>query len=87
MTVTLELELPEGLGLDERELKWHLVAKLFDRRLVTRSQARRMLGVSVEEFITGVGRYEVSILQYEPGELEAELEGIRRRHEERTVAT
>lgn len=82
MTVTLELELPEGLELDERELKWHLVAKLFDRGLVSQRKAAKMLGVPLAEFVLGVGKYEVSIFQITPEELEEEVRRMRERRAE-----
>lgn len=74
MTITLDIELPDDSDLDAESLKWHLAGKLYDRNLISRGQAARMLGVTLEEFILGVGKYEVSVFQYTAEEVEAEVQ-------------
>ena len=71
--VTLEFEVPIHLELDETELKWRLAAKLFDEGEITSGQAAIIIGVSKRDFILGVGRLEVSVFQYTPEELEADV--------------
>ena len=73
MNGTLELELPQDVNLSEAELKMILAAKLFDMGELSSGQAAKMAGISRREFLETVGKYGVSIFQYDAEELEEDL--------------
>ncbi len=63
--MSLNIELPNDLMVSEFELKMLFASKLFDQGLVSSGQAAKMVGVSRRTFLETVGRYGVSIFQYE----------------------
>lgn len=76
MNATVELELPEGIKVSESELRMILAAKLFDMGELSSGQAAKMVGKSRREFLESVGKYGVSIFQYDADELEEDLERL-----------
>jgi len=77
MNGTLELTLPEGITISETEVKMILAAKLFDMGELSSGQAAKMVGISRREFLETVGKYGVSIFQYDADELREDLERLR----------
>ncbi len=73
MNATVELELPEGVKVSESELKMIVAAKLFEMGELSSGQAAKMIGISRREFLESVGKYGVSIFQYDAAELEEDL--------------
>lgn len=65
----ININVPEGLMLSDFELKMNLAAKLFDRGLITSGQGAEMVGLSKQDFIMLLGKYEVSIFQYDMNEI------------------
>lgn len=78
MNATVELVLPEGVKVSESELKMILAAKLFDMGELSSGQAAKMVGITRREFLESVGKYGVSIFQYDAEELEEDLERLSR---------
>ena len=78
MNGTLELDLPQGVTLSDSELKMILAAKLFDMGELSSGQAAKMAGISRREFLESVGKYGVSIFQYDADELEEDLARLNR---------
>ena len=78
MTATVEFELPESVHLSERDLKMILAAKLFDMGELSSGQAAKLVGITRREFIESVGKYGVSIFQYDADELEEDLKRLRK---------
>ena len=78
MTATVELELPDGVKVSESELKMIIAAKLFDTGELSSGQAAKMVGISRREFLETVGKYGVSIFQYDADELREDLERLRK---------
>lgn len=78
MTATVELNLPDSLRLSDSELKMILAAKLFDLGELSSGQAAKMVGISRREFLETVGKYGVSIFQYDADELEEDLQRLRK---------
>ena len=78
MNGTLELDLPQGVNLSDAELKMILAAKLFDMGELSSGQAAKMVGISRREFLESVGKYGVSIFQYDADELEEDLARLNR---------
>lgn len=76
MTATVELTLPENLHFSASDLKMILAAKLFDMGELSSGQAAKMIGITRREFLESVGKYGVSIFQYDADELAADLERL-----------
>jgi predicted HTH domain antitoxin len=77
MTATLDITLPPSVHLTESELKMILAAKLFDLGELSSGQSAKMVGLSRREFLESVGKYGVSIFQYDTDELEEDLVRLR----------
>jgi len=73
MNGRVELTLPEGVNLSDSELKMILAAKLFELGELSSGQAAKMVGITRREFLESVGKYGVSIFQYDAEELEEDL--------------
>lgn len=78
MTATVELNLPDSVHLTDGDLKMILAAKLFDMGELSSGQAAKMAGISRREFLESVGKYGVSIFQYDADEVEEDLERLRK---------
>jgi predicted HTH domain antitoxin len=78
MTATLELAIPDSVHLSDTSLKMILAAKLFDMGELSSGQAAKMVGITRREFLETVGKYGVSIFQYDVDELEEDLKRLRK---------
>lgn len=76
MTATLDITLPPSVHLSESELKMILAAKLFDLGELSSGQAAKMAGITRREFLESVGKYGVSIFQYDAQELREDLKRL-----------
>ncbi|MEM6878872.1 MAG: UPF0175 family protein [Bacteroidota bacterium] len=74
--MVLEVELPDSVELSEFELRMNLASKLFDRGVLSSGQAAKIVGLSKKAFIEVVGKYGVSVFQYDEKELEEELDNL-----------
>jgi predicted HTH domain antitoxin len=77
MIANLEIELPQSFHLTESELKMILAAKLFEMGELSSGQAAKMAGMARREFLESVGKYGVSIFQYDANEVEEDLARLR----------
>ena len=55
-----------------------LAAKLFEMGELSSGQASKMVGITRREFLESVGKYGVSIFQYDADELEEDLKRLRK---------
>lgn len=78
MTATVELNLPEDVKITGDEIKMIVAARLFDIGELSSGQAAKMVGITRREFLESVGRYGVSIFQYDADEVMRDLERIRK---------
>lgn len=78
MTATLELSLPDSVHLSDTNLKMILAAKLFEMGELSSGQAAKLVGISRREFLETVGKYGVSIFQYDADEMEEDLKRLRK---------
>lgn len=82
MSEKIVLEIPEGLELamqttpEELQAQIRLMAalKMFELGKLSLGKAAELAGMSRVEFFEMCGRYRVSIFNYPPEEVEAELE-------------
>jgi predicted HTH domain antitoxin len=79
---TIELQIPDQFEIDNNELKAFLAVKLFEAAKLTLAQAAEMTGVSIEDFIAILFKYNVSVFNYPAADLESDVmnatESIRR---------
>src|SRR5258708_33312498 len=73
MNGTVELTLPAGVHVNEFDVKMIVAAKLFEMGELSSGQAAKMVGITRREFLESVGKYGVSIFQYDADELEEDL--------------
>ncbi len=71
------MAVPLGEGLEAAGVRLELAARLFDREQISLGIAARIAGVSVSEMIDELGRREISLIRYAPGELARELDYAR----------
>lgn len=76
MTATVELNLPDSVHLSNDDLKMILAAKLFELGELSSGQAAKLVGISRREFLESVGKYGVSIFQYDADELDQDLKRL-----------
>ena len=67
------LAVPLGAGLDTREVRLELAARLYDREQISLGVAARIAGLSYSEITDELGRRGVVVIRLEPGELERDL--------------
>ena len=75
MANTLTIELPFGVAPDEAALL--LSVQLFEDGKVSLGTAARMAGYSKRTYLEILGRRGVPVFNYDPGELDRDLETIR----------
>ncbi len=73
MNGTVELTLPKGVKISDSELKMIVAAKLFEMGELSSGQGAEMAGLTKREFLETVGKYGVSIFQYDAEELDRDL--------------
>ncbi len=71
--MSIQLQLPEGLQVSQFELSMLFAAKLFEEGLITSGQGAEMVGLSKHAFIEILGKYKVSIFQYDIDEIEEDI--------------
>lgn len=71
--MSIQINLPEGLKISYFELNMLFAAKLFDEGLITSGQGAVMVGLSKQAFIELLGKYKVSVFQYDINEIEQDI--------------
>lgn len=71
--MSIQINLPDGLRISPFELNMLLAAKLFDEGLISSGQGATMVGLSKHAFIELLGKYKVSIFQYDINEIEEDI--------------
>lgn len=71
--MSILINLPDGLKISPFELTMLLAAKLFDEGLISSGQGAEMAGLSKQAFIEVLGKYKVSVFQYEIEEIEEDI--------------
>jgi len=73
MMKTIEIELPDHFEIENDELKTFVAVKLFEVAKLTLGQAAQMTGVSIEDFISILFKYNVSVFNYPASDLESDV--------------
>lgn len=71
--MSIQLQLPDGLQLSQFELSMLFASKLFEEGLITSGQGAEIVGISKHAFIELLGKYKVSIFQYDIDEIEEDI--------------
>ncbi|MEM6772433.1 MAG: UPF0175 family protein [Bacteroidota bacterium] len=72
--MSVQIRVLAGLGLSPFELSMHLAANLFEKGLITSGQGAEMVGLTKKVFIELLGKYGVSVFQYDIDEVLEDLE-------------
>jgi predicted HTH domain antitoxin len=74
----LELKLPKTLvdDLSENEIKLYLAIMLYKERKISNSQAAKLAGLALSDFVYELGKNKVSFTNIPEEELEEELKRI-----------
>jgi len=68
--VTLQIEIPEGLEIDEQEVLMLIASRLYEKGKLSLGEAAELAGYSKITFMELLGDFGVSIFNYSPEELE-----------------
>ncbi|MEM9928448.1 MAG: UPF0175 family protein [Bacteroidota bacterium] len=72
----VQINVPDGVKLSHFELSMHLAARLFERGIISSGQGAEMVGLSKGAFIEILGKYGVSIFQYDMDELLEDIDNV-----------
>lgn len=67
---TLTLDIPDTVQLDKYEASMILASQLYEQGKISLGQGAEIAGLSKRTFIELLGRYHVSIFNYNPEKLE-----------------
>ncbi len=70
---TLTLNLPDTLELDDQEAVMFLATKLYEQGRLSLGQAAEVSGYSKRTFMELLGRYNVSVFNYDASELKNDI--------------
>jgi predicted HTH domain antitoxin len=76
---TFQVELPEELGWSEADLRLFVAAKLYEAGKLTAGKAAESVGLTKRAFLESIGRFGVSIFQYNGEELLNDVERVKPR--------
>ena len=74
--MTYQINVPDTVQLSDFELTMNLAALLFDRGILSSGQAADMVGLTKRSFLEMVGKYGVSIFQYDEDEFLEEIDNF-----------
>lgn len=70
----LILDIPDTLGINDREAKMLIASRLYEKGKLTLGQAANMVGLSKKAFIELLADYDVNVLNYPPSELDNDIQ-------------
>jgi predicted HTH domain antitoxin len=71
--MSIQINIPDGLNISQFELNMLIASKLFDEGLISSGQGAAMVGISKQAFIELLGKYKVSIFQYDMKDIEEDI--------------
>lgn len=66
---TITLNVPDNIELDQQEAAMIVAAKLYEQGKVSMGQGAELAGYSKSTFMELLGKYDVSIFNYNPSEI------------------
>ena len=70
----LEINLPDFLNIEERELKMILASRLYEQGRLSLGQAAELAGFSKRTFMELLGDYGVSVFNHPPEDLDQDIQ-------------
>jgi predicted HTH domain antitoxin len=70
---TVTLQLPDDLGLSEKEISVMLAAQLYDLGKLSLGQCATLVGLSKEAFMAELGKYKISVFGETMEDIERDL--------------
>ncbi len=70
---TIELNFPDSIEIDNKELSIFIIAKLYEARKISIGQAAEMAGVSLSDFMDTLFEYNISVFNYSASELASDV--------------
>jgi predicted HTH domain antitoxin len=67
------IQIPDHLEISEQDLKLRVAARLYEEKKVSLGEGAMIAGVSKRFFIENIGKFGVSVFNYEPDELLEEI--------------
>ena len=77
---TLTLNIPDNLDLDDNEASMLLATKLYEQGKLSLGQAAEMAGFTKRTFMELLSRYNVSVFNYDPLDLENDVKNAGNYH-------
>lgn len=74
---TIQLNIPDTVDLNDREVKMILASRLYEKGKLTLGQAAELVGLSKRAFMEILGDYDVLIFNYPLSELENDIKNAR----------
>lgn len=69
----ITIQIPDHLEMSDFDLIMLVASRLFEQGKLTSGQAAEIVGLSKRAFLELLGKYEVSVLQYDFEELQKDL--------------
>ncbi|MEO7045029.1 MAG: UPF0175 family protein [Ferruginibacter sp.] len=70
---TFTISIPDNLEIEETELKLRVAAQLYDERKISLGEGAAIAEVSKRDFIENLGRFGVSLFNYDTEDLLEEI--------------
>ena len=70
---TIELNFPDSIEIDNKELSIFIIAKLFEAGKISIGQAAEMAEVSLSDFMDTLFEYNISVFNYSASELASDV--------------
>lgn len=77
---TIVLNIPDTVDLDDKEAVMLLATKLYEQGKLSLGEAAELAGYSKRTFMELLGRYNVSIFNYDPSELANDIKNAGNYH-------
>ena len=71
---TITLTIPDNVDMDEKEICTMLAAQLYDMGKLSLGQAAGLVGLTKEEFMNVLGKYDVSIFGETMDDIERDIQ-------------
>ncbi|MDP1772338.1 MAG: UPF0175 family protein [Methylobacter sp.] len=71
---TLQIQLPDTITLDAREIHMLLASRLYEKGILSIGQAAQMTQLSKRTFMELLGQYQVSVLNYPADEIKQDFD-------------
>ena len=71
---TLQIQLPDSVTIDAREIQMLLASRLYEKGILSVGQAAQMTQLSKRTFMELLGQYQVSVFNYPADEINLDFD-------------